>query len=172
MIRLPVPLYIHHLRQDDPAKCTASKLLRFHLAAVIRPGKIPFQAVVLNPLAEKILLGHEDVAAGLVVIDCSWKRAEPVLRRRWRGQNRRLPLLLAANPINYGHLATLSSAEALAAALYITGHQAQAEGVLHLFKWGPTFLTLNKEPLSEYRQARSQDVARRLEHEYFPQPSA
>ena len=49
----------------------------------------------------------------------------------------------------------LSSAEAFAAALVILGHREQAEEVMSKFKWGQTFLDLNREPLEEYEKARS-----------------
>lgn len=83
-------------------------------------------------------------------IDCSWNRAQPVFEKNIRGQNRKLPPLLAGNPINYGIISRLSTAEALAAALIITGFREQGEKILSLFKWGPTFLSLNAEPLISY----------------------
>lgn len=166
-----VRLYVYHMHQDDPAKCTASKLMRAHMLKVItKASLIPSKALVLNPSAEQVLT-RNDIAYiknGLVVIDCSWKRAEEVFVRRFKGVNRKLPLLLAANPTNYGHLYTLSSAEALSASLVILGFDREAERLLSQFKWGQTFLELNKEPLKEYSKARESEEIARIEKEYFP----
>jgi pre-rRNA-processing protein TSR3 len=68
---------------------------------------------------------------------------------------RALPFLLAANPVNYGKPYQLSTLEAFAAALYILDEVAQATAILGIYTWGHRFLELNKEPLEEYRQARS-----------------
>jgi pre-rRNA-processing protein TSR3 len=46
----------------------------------------------------------------------------------------------------------LSTAEAIAGALYIMGFKDQARDVMSVFKWGPTFITLNKEPLEVYSE--------------------
>jgi pre-rRNA-processing protein TSR3 len=167
----PVKIYIYYMKQDDPKKCTALKLHRFHLAKLIqRVFLIPKGAVVLNPLADRVLFsGNREsiLHRGLVSIDCSWEKAEAVFARKFRGANRRLPILLAANPINYGKASKLSSLEALAAALYITGFERESKKLLSLFKWGPTFLALNKRPLIEYRKAESMDKIKEIEKTYF-----
>jgi pre-rRNA-processing protein TSR3 len=84
-----------------------------------------------------------------------------------KGYRRRLPLLLAANPINYGQIGKLSSLEALSAALYINSHIGQAERLLSLFKWGETFLTLNHEPLDRYKTCKDVSDLERAEKEFF-----
>lgn len=58
--------------------------------------------------------------------------------------------MLAGNPTNYGIIGRLSTAEAIAAALIITGFRDQGEKILSLFKWGSTFLSLNEDPLESY----------------------
>src|SRR2546428_13670555 len=106
---------------------------------------------------------------GILVLDCSWNQAKEVFFRKLGGKHRRLPGLLAANPTNYSRLGILSSLEALAGSLFIIGEDLQAEGLLALYKWGPTFETLNHEPREAYKNARSEAEVLKLEREFFPQ---
>lgn len=165
-----VRLYVYHMHQDDPTKCTASKLLRAGMLKPLwRPSMIPYTALVLNPSAEVLTKNDKQyVRNGLVVIDCSWKRASEVFVKRFRGINRRLPMLLASNPTNYGILYTLSSVEALSAALFILGFRSEAEKLLSKFKWGQTFLDLNVNALEDYSKAEDAEAIAALEREYFP----
>lgn len=103
---------------------------------------------------------------GLVGLDCSWNLSEKIFDRNIRGDNKRLPLLLAGNPTSYGIVGRLSTAEALAAALILTGFPESAEKILSLFKWGHTFLALNREPLEKYSTAQPSDLFM-IEREYF-----
>jgi pre-rRNA-processing protein TSR3 len=105
---------------------------------------------------------------GLVGLDCSWNRADATFQEDIRGENRRLPSLLAGNPTNYSCRGKLSTVEALAAALIITGYNERAEQLLNVFKWGKTFLTLNREPLIEYGRASPLEIFER-EQEFFPE---
>jgi pre-rRNA-processing protein TSR3 len=91
----------------------------------------------------------------LVAVDCSWKQRERVFESFRARTRRRLPYLLAANPVNYGRPYELTTAEALAAALYILGESQRARELLNKFKWGPTFLNLNAAPLNEYAGANT-----------------
>ena len=167
-----VKLYAYMLEQDDPSKCTSSKLCRFGLAE--RVGK-PFrrlrQAILLNPFAPKVLSVQDRLKAerwGIAVVDCSWEQVREVAWKRFPGVHRRLPLLLAGNPVSYGKLARLSSLEALAAALYILGFKEQAWRLASLYKWAPKFLELNMEPLEAYSSASSPEEIRKIEKEFFP----
>lgn len=158
------------MHQDDPSKCTSSKLIKFNLAKPIYSFKqIPKNSIVLNPFANHILLNSDSkfLKFGLIAIDCSWKKSMEVFSRRFKGQNRRLPLLLAANPINYARLSTLSSAEALAASLYITRFEDLAISILSKFKWGLNFIKLNKEPLEEYKRVKREEEVEEIEKSYF-----
>ena len=131
--------------------------------------QIPSSAVILNPTSTKTL-SHDDrelvQRAGLVGLDCSWNFSEGVFGRNIPGNNRRLPILLAGNPTNYGIAGRLSTVEALAAALILTGFRESAGVILSLFKWGETFLSLNQEPLEKYATAKSSEISR-LEEEFF-----
>jgi len=77
-----------------------------------------------------------------------------VLSHHVRGTSRCLPILLAGNPTNYAKATKLSTAEALAGALYITGFKEEAKKVLSIFIWGHTFFELNAELLDEYATAK------------------
>ncbi|GEM_PF-155952 len=145
-------LYIIYLGGDDPRKNTAAKLLRHGLA--VRARSVPRGVIVLDPSAAYPVSGEDRStieARGLLVVDASWRRLR-IPRRR--GVPRRLPLLLAANPVNYGRPFLLSSAEALAAALYIAGFEEEAKRVLSVFKWGGSFFELNGSLLEEYASAQ------------------
>lgn len=155
--------------QDDPKKCTSAKLSKLGLAtSLLQTRKIPRKAIVLNPTGDIFLPKDRDnLRNGIVVIDCSWKKAEKVFNRQFKGFNRRLPILLAGNPINFSKPNKLSSAEAIAAILYIAGHVEHAQKIMSIVKWGPTFLTLNHDPLEEYRLAKTSKRIKEIEQEYF-----
>jgi pre-rRNA-processing protein TSR3 len=161
------------LRQDDPFKCTAAKLAKFHLAEPVK--FICKSSIVLNPFsAEPVLKKDTEIADSVCAIDCSWERADEVLKHQRlasHGIGRRLPAMLAANPTSYAKLGKLSSAEALAGALYILGEKALAAEMMEKFKWGHTFLELNSNLLDDYAKAETEEQVVQLEKEYFPQLS-
>jgi pre-rRNA-processing protein TSR3 len=160
-----VDLYSYHANQCDPKKCTSKKLAKFGLARIKTTLKsIPYGSVVLDPTSD-ILLSPVDrryLRKGLVVLDYSWKRLGRFPKLPGR-QKRALPFLVAANYVNFGKPRLLSSAEALGAALYITGFQEECKAVLSKFKWGNTFLELNREPLEEYSGAENMAGVKRAE---------
>ncbi len=156
--------------QDDPVKCTSRKMIRMGLATeVSRKFHASSAMLVLNPFAEIVLSPPDSSAKAVLAIDCSWNQAREVFFKKLGGKHRRLPLLLAANPTNYSRLGMLSSVEAVAATLFVVGEESDAEKCLSLYKWGPTFLTLNRDPLVEYSKAESEDAVRVIEREYFGQ---
>ncbi|MFW9798998.1 MAG: DUF367 family protein, partial [Candidatus Thorarchaeota archaeon] len=140
--------------QCDPKKCTGTRLERLKKANVIRTLRlIPSGSVVLNPAAETAVSAADKksvLRSGLVALDCSWKQAEGVFARSKTGNQRALPYLLAANPINTYKPIKLSTAEAVAAALYVMGLKDSADDIMSAFKWGPSFIALNKEWLDAY----------------------
>lgn len=162
---------VYMLRQDDPFKCTAAKLAKFHLAEPVK--FIRKTSIVLNPFsAEPVLKKDTEIADSVCAIDCSWERADEVLKHQRlasHGIGRRLPAMLAANPTSYAKLGKLSSAEALAGALHILGEKALAAEMMEKFKWGHTFLELNSNLLDDYAKAETEDQVVQLEKEYFPQ---
>ena len=162
---------IYDYHQDDPKKCTSARLQAFRLARPLHTLKqIPSKSIVLNPTCNQTLSFQDRsliLQNGLVGMDCSWNLAETIFASNLRGENRKLPTLLAGNPTNYSARGKLSTAEAIAAALLITGFDAEAEKILKIFKWGNTFLSLNKEPLAEYSVTPRDQMVER-EQEYFP----
>jgi len=164
-------VFVYIMKQDDPKKCTSAKLVRLGLARPIRSrSMIPKRAIVLNPSASAVLLpsDREHIQrSGIVAIDCSWNKVGEVFTSRFPGLNRRLPSLLAANPVSYGRLGRLSSAEAVAASLMITGFIEEGERLLGVFKWGHTFLTLNHDPLIDYSKAKELKETLEAEGSYF-----
>jgi len=156
------------MHQDDPKKCTSAKMCRMRLANPIYGlSHIRSEMVVLDPTSNKIFTPKEDASQGIVVIDCSWQRVTDVFLRKIKGRRLRLPLLIAANPIHYGHVGVLSSLEAAAAALYLVSQREQAEALLRIYKWGPTFLTLNKGLLDAYVEVESEEDVLAIEKKTF-----
>ncbi len=154
---------VYEYHQDDPKKCTGLRLIRLHYADRLRsPRQIPHYAIILTPVAEKILTPADKSLAessGIVALDCSWNHAEQVFKQAFHAEDRRLPLLLAGNPVNYTAVGKLSTVEAFAASLHILGYSDQSNEILSLFKWGPTFHTLNRELLDAYAENNSDQTA-------------
>lgn len=165
-------IYVYLMHQDDPRKCTSAKLIRFKLAKPIRYLKhVPRKSVLLHPFAQEILFSGDRFAIenyGITLIDCSWKKAQKVFYKKFNCKSLRLPTLLAANPVNYGKPHKLSSAEALAAALYIVGLKRYAEILLKIFKWGHNFIQLNRHPLNDYSLVSARENMVMIEKAYFP----
>ena len=165
-------LIVFHLNEDDPKKCSAKKLAKFgfvELAKNIR--KTPKDAILLNPFAEKSLSKEDfDTAKknGILAVDCSWENAEICFNYlNLRNHSRCLPFLIAANPVNYGKPFKFSTIEAFSAALYILGEKEKAKDILKLYKWGPHFLVLNKEPLEDYEKAKNSSEIIKIMKQYL-----
>src|SRR5215813_3918246 len=76
-----VEALVLRLRQDDPGKCTAAKLAKFGLATAV--GSPRNDSLTLNPFSHApVLAGDALVASSVCAIDCSWEKADDVLRRR------------------------------------------------------------------------------------------
>jgi pre-rRNA-processing protein TSR3 len=167
-----IPLYVYDEGQCDPKKCTAKKMLRFGIVKPVpSPRRIPYGSVVLDPMAEKAVSREDAERAqthGITVMDLSWNQIEAFPPLPKSAQPRALPYLLAANPVNWGKPLRLTSAEALAAALYIIGEKEQAAALLAKFSWGAQFLALNREPLERYAAAETSAEVVRIQLEYIP----
>ena len=153
------------LKQDDPRKCSAAKLVKFGLAKPVT--RTTSRTLILNPFSKKILLeSDKKLVHSITGIDCSWNLAVPAFQKPFTGISRKLPPLLAGNPLNYAKLNKLSTVEALAAAVYILGESDLAHTLLQKFKWGNTFFELNKNLLHDYSKAQSEAEILEICHEY------
>lgn len=161
--------------QDDPKKCTAAKLVRCGLARRVR--RMPARGLVLNPYGNRLLLPADRDAAALVGIDCSWRLARREFAigdsgnlRLGRMQHdvhaRSLPPLLAGNPVNYAKTGILTTAEAMAASMFIMGMDGRGHELLDMFGWGHTFYDLNCNILGEYAQMAGPEDAARIAADY------
>ena len=77
-----------------------------------------------------------------------------MLLKRVKGTSLCLPILIAGNPVNFGKATKLTTAEALAGALYIAGFKQEAVELLSIFTWGHSFLELNQALLENYASAQ------------------
>lgn len=154
-----IPLLAYRDNTCAPKKCTVVRLARTGLVRIVdRPGQVPRSSLILDPTAEQALSPADAPKNGgkirsVTALDCSWEVLDAGVFGAWR-HHLALPYLVAANPTNYGRPLRLSSAEALAAALYILGEPVQAVALMDTFKWGPHFLTLNAELLARYAAAK------------------
>jgi len=153
------------LRQDDPKKCTAAKLVKFGLAMnVNRTSK---NTLILDPFAKKTLLRNDRrLVTSVAGIDCSWKFASQTFHKKFVGIQRKLPPLFAGNPVNYSKLNKLTTVEAICGALWILDYKEQAEKLLDKFKWGHTFYELNHNLLDDYSRLESENKINSLLEEY------
>lgn len=151
-------------RQDDPRKCSAAKMVKFGLARGTR--RAPPKSITLNPFATGFLLPLDRKANSITAVDCSWNKADDMFASDPGGIGRMLPPMLAGNPVNYARVGKLTTAEAIAGALYIMGFGQQAHAILDKFKWGHTFYELNAGPLDEYSRAAGEGDILRISSEY------
>ncbi len=153
-----VKIFVVHYREDDPRKCTALRMARAGLARLV--SKPPRGSILLDPYAEQPISLDDRMtilSKGLTVVDASWNKLQSrkIAWLRRHTEPRRLPFLIAVNPPHYGKPYKLSSLEAVAAALYITGFDEEAIKLLSLYKWGIHFINVNKKYLELYREARN-----------------
>ena len=155
--------------QDDPKKCTAAKLIKFGLAKKITKSRS--KTVLLHPYSEKTLLNNEkSLFTSITGIDCSWALAEQVFQKNFIGISRKLPPLLAGNPVNYSKINKLTTVEAIAGAAFMLGDETLSQNLLEKFNWGHTFLELNENLLQDYKKAKSEgeviEIIRGYGYEY------
>ena len=152
-------------KQDDPKKCTAAKLVKFKLATSVRTTSL--NTILLDPFAKRTVLRDDRLLADSITgIDCSWGHAEKTFKKKFTGIARKLPPLLAGNPVNYSKLNKLTTVEAIAGAAFILGFEDLADELLDKFKWGHTFYELNRNLLEDYSKANSEEEINSIMKEY------
>jgi len=161
-------LYIYNARQCNPKACTGAKLGRLGLAKVVySPRQLPRSSLVLSPLATQVLSRRDSGFTVLAALDCSWEEAERLIPRLRNLNERILPVLVAANPVNYGRPTKLSTLEALAGALCILGRADMAWRIARSVKWGCEFLRLNENLLKDYAECTGPEEVLQVQREYF-----
>lgn len=163
-----IPVLVVDLDQCDPKKCTAKKMEKFGLCREVPLNRVPPGCIVLSTEGEKTLSPADAKKAGrgLVVLDLTWTNIDRLPHVRG-GYARKLPYLVAANPVNFGKPWNLNSAEAVLAALVIMGYDEQAELFMPRFNWAPTFMKMNEALLEQYRKARDSEDIERIQNEYI-----
>ena len=161
-----------YLHQDDPAKSTMKKLQKFKLAEQINRDRMSGY-IVLRHDAERVLFPSDRIILGrkgICIIEGSWNLGD-LLGSYRKGTERKLPLLMAGNPVNFGKLGKLSSVEALVSALYITGYIDQAKEIIGKFTWGHTFMEINMELLNAYAQCHGEDDLKKVYSDFELEPN-
>ena len=166
-----IRVYVIDYDEDDPKKCTGKKMVRMKLALLTDRPK----GLVLDPYSElPVSINDREIVmkAGVTVVDASWNKLNEKKFPKSKF-SRRLPFLIAGNPINYGIGYKLSSVEAVFAALYIMDFVEDAMKYLGTYKWMETFYTLNMELLEEYKGKTVQEILqaeRKILNKYIGAP--
>jgi pre-rRNA-processing protein TSR3 len=140
-----MPLFMVDFEQCDSKKCTGKKMERFKLLSSIRDRKKKFRGIVLSAFGKKFVSRNDLECAekyGICVIDCSWNRIEETKEFRYKHE-RKLPFVVAGNPVNFGKPYQLSCVEALATALCAMDYVPQAKFIMSKFGWSDGFWKQN-----------------------------
>lgn len=168
--KLPFRLAMWDVGQCDPKRCTGRKLSRFNMIETLRLGT-RFNGIILSPMGTKCVSPEDKEIIdqhGIAVIDCSWAKLDQTPFSKMKGNNPRLlPFFLASNNVNYGKPCQLSCAEALAAALLITGYNQDSRRLLAKFKWGSGFFDINKELIEIYSKCSTSEELISAQGEYL-----
>ena len=109
----------------------------------------------MTPTAEKVVSPEDKELIdqkGICVIDCSWAKFDEISFKGVKAMERKLPLMLASNPVNHGRPYKMNCAEALAASLLLGGYEEEAHSLLQGFSYSEVFFELNDLYFSRYMQ--------------------
>ncbi|GAA5928310.1 ribosome biogenesis protein TSR3 [Sporobolomyces koalae] len=153
-----VPVAMWDFDHCDPKRCSGKKLARMQLMQDLRVGQ-KFQGIVMSPKGTQVVSPSDRSIVetlGVAVVECSWARLDEVPFQKIRSPHERmLPYVIATNPVNYGKPYKLNCVEAIAAALYITGFDEQADLLLSKFGWGHSFWEVNGRIIERYKTCDS-----------------
>jgi pre-rRNA-processing protein TSR3 len=74
--------------------------------------------------------------------------------------------MVAVNPVNYGKAFKLSCVEAFSATLFLAGFYNEADFLLSHFKWGSSFLDVNKEIFDQYKNCQTAEELKQVGEKY------
>lgn len=163
---------VFHANECDKKKCTSLKMEKQGKCRIVyKIHQIPRGAVVLNPYSDKAV-SYEDKSLvenkGIVGLDCSWNKVSKSSKFFSLSKyHRSLPFLIAANPVNFGKPCILSTNEAVAATLYITGFKKEAKDIMDGFKWGHSFIELNYQLLEGYSGVKTSEEVVNIQNEFL-----
>lgn len=165
---------VFHASECDKKKCTAFKMEKQKNCRIVyNINQIPRGPIILNPFAGKSV-SFEDKnfveKNGVLGLDCSWNKVSSSAKFfSLTKYHRSLPFLIAASPVNYGEPCKLSTVEAIAGTLYITGFKDRAKDIINGFKWGHTFIELNFELLEAYSNVKTSYEVINIQNDFLKQ---
>jgi pre-rRNA-processing protein TSR3 len=149
--------------------CTGVRLQKFGLLKEMKINS-KFQGILLTPTGKKMVSREDhDIIKnnGICVIDCSWAKFSQMNINLNKIETRLLPYLVAVNPVNYGKAFKLSCVEAVAATLFLGGFYQETDFILNHFKWGSSFIDVNKELFDMYRECKNGAELKAIEEKYI-----
>jgi pre-rRNA-processing protein TSR3 len=162
-------LFMLNYGQCDPKMCTGVRLMKYGLLKEIKLNS-KFQGVLLTPTGKKIVSKEDHdliLNKGVCVIDCSWAKFNELHINLNKIETRLLPYMVAVNPVNYGKAFKLSCVEAIAATLHLAGFYKETDFLLSHFKWGSSFIDVNRELFDMYRECKNSIELKAAEDKYI-----
>jgi pre-rRNA-processing protein TSR3 len=145
--QIPFPVQMWDFEHCDPKRCSGKKLARQGLIQTLKIGQRT-KGIVMSPKGSCAVSPadrHIVEEAGIAVVEASWARIEEIPFAKIKSPNERLlPYLVAANPVNYGKPYKLNCVEALAACCFIVGMNEAGHALLDPFGWGHVFYEINR----------------------------
>lgn len=80
--------------------------------------------------------------------------------------------MVAVNPVNYGKALKLSCVEAIAATLVLAGFPDDSLRLLSHFKWGESFLEVNREVFDLYMNCNNSNELKKAENDFLEEEMA